>query len=154
MSGANDVREITIKTRGWPTPKNLVGVQIAPCKRNQMSRKEKRQMSKMKLALDVATDLRNLAGSIETLLLALEDNQSMPAASVNNMEETKEPGKPAQTAQPKLPTLEEVRAKLASLSQDGKQAQVKALITEFGAKKLSDIPAGKYAELLKKAEEL
>ncbi|MFK4998676.1 hypothetical protein ACI2OX_19355 [Bacillus sp. N9] len=51
-------------------------------------------------------------------------------------------------------TLEKVRAKLAALSQDGKQAQVKALITEFGAKKLSDISAGKYAELLKKAEEL
>lgn len=51
-------------------------------------------------------------------------------------------------------TLEEVRAKLAALSQDGKQAQVKALITEFGAKKLSDIPSSKYQELLEKAEVL
>lgn len=51
-------------------------------------------------------------------------------------------------------TLEEVRGKLAALSQDGKQAQVKALITEFGAKKLSDIPSSKYQELLEKAEVL
>jgi len=51
-------------------------------------------------------------------------------------------------------TLEEVRAKLAALSQDGRQAQVKALITEFGAKKLSDIPSSKYRELLEKAEVL
>lgn len=51
-------------------------------------------------------------------------------------------------------TLEDVRAKLAALSQDGKQAEVKALITEFGAKKLSDIPADKYSELLAKAEVL
>lgn len=51
-------------------------------------------------------------------------------------------------------TLEEVRAKLAVLSQEGKQAQVKALITEFGAKKLSDIRTEKYPELLEEAEKL
>ncbi len=51
-------------------------------------------------------------------------------------------------------TLEQVRAKLAALSQDGKQAEVKALITEFGVKKLSDVPAEKYSELLAKAEVL
>ena len=50
--------------------------------------------------------------------------------------------------------MEEVRAKLAALSQEGKQTQVKALITEFGAKKLSDIPEEKYAALLEKAEVL
>ena len=111
-------------------------------------------MSKTKLALDVVTDLRNLAGSIETLVLALEGNQSISAAPVNNMEETKEPKKPAQSAKPKFPTLEEVRAKLAALSQDGKQSQVKSLITELGAKKLSDVPVEKYEDLLKKAEEL
>jgi hypothetical protein len=49
-------------------------------------------------------------------------------------------------------TLEEVRAKLAALSQSGKQAQVKALISKFGASKLTDIPKEKYAELMKEAE--
>lgn len=49
-------------------------------------------------------------------------------------------------------TLEEVRAKLAKLSQAGKQAQVKALITQFGASKLTEIPAEKYAELMAAAE--
>jgi len=48
-------------------------------------------------------------------------------------------------------SLEEVRAKLASLSQSGKQAQVKELITKFGASKLTDIPAEKYSELLEEA---
>ena len=51
-------------------------------------------------------------------------------------------------------SLEEVRAKLAALSQDGKQAQVKELITAFGAEKLSDVPVEKYPELLEKAEVL
>lgn len=111
-------------------------------------------MSKTKLALDVVTDLRNLAGSIETLVLALEGNKSDPAPRDNIKEVMKEQKKPTQSVKPKLPTLEEVRAKLAALLQDGRQAQVKALITEMGAKKLSDVPAEKYPELLKKAEEL
>lgn len=111
-------------------------------------------MSKMKLALDVVTDLRNLAGSIETLVLALEGNQSTSAPLDNSKKETKEQKKTAQSTEQRLPTLEEVRAKLAALSQDGKQVQVKALITEMGAKKLSDVPAEKYENLLKKAEEL
>ena len=51
-------------------------------------------------------------------------------------------------------TIEEVRSKLAKLSQEGKQADVKALITKFGASKLSDIPTEKYAELLKESEGL
>jgi hypothetical protein len=50
--------------------------------------------------------------------------------------------------------LEDVREKLASLSQSGKQAQVKALITKFGAKKLTDIDSACYEELLKEAEVL
>jgi hypothetical protein len=51
-------------------------------------------------------------------------------------------------------TLEEVRAKLASLSQGGKGKEVKALLSGYGAAKLTDVPADKYAELLKNAEQL
>lgn len=51
-------------------------------------------------------------------------------------------------------SLEEVRAKLATLSLEGKQVQVKALITGFGAKKLSEIPEDQYTALLAKAEVL
>jgi len=113
-------------------------------------------MSKTKLALDVMTDLRNLAGSIETLVFALESNQTESAASIEKEQpkKNKEPKKPAQPPKAKLPTLEDVRAKLAALSQDGKQVQVKELITGFGAKKLSDIPVEKYPELLEEAGKL
>ena len=51
-------------------------------------------------------------------------------------------------------TLEQVRAKLAKLAQAGKQKEVKELITDFGVKKLTDIPGDKYPELMKKAEEI
>lgn len=114
-------------------------------------------MSKTKLALDVVTDLRNLAGSIETLVFALESNKTDIADPVEK-KQTKENKEPKKLDQPpkkaKLPSLEDVRAKLASLSQDGKQVQVKELITSFGAKKLSDIPAEKYPELLEEAGKL
>jgi len=56
--------------------------------------------------------------------------------------------------QEKTYTLEEVRAKLGDLSQNGKQQAAKNLITEAGAQRLSDIPPEKYAEIMKKAEAL
>lgn len=51
-------------------------------------------------------------------------------------------------------TLEEVRAKLAALSQAGKKAEAKALLDQFGVAKLTDLPADKYAEVLAAAEEI
>lgn len=51
-------------------------------------------------------------------------------------------------------TFEQVRIKLAEVSQKGKQKELKALITSMGAEKLSDIPEEQYAELLEKASEL
>lgn len=51
-------------------------------------------------------------------------------------------------------TLEEVRAKLASLSQAGKAKEVKALLSGYGVAKLTDLPKDKYAELLANAEQL
>lgn len=51
-------------------------------------------------------------------------------------------------------TLEEVRAKLADISKAGKQQQVVALIAGLGAKKLTDVPADKYGQLMQEAEAL
>lgn len=49
-------------------------------------------------------------------------------------------------------SLEDVRAVLAKLSQHGKTAEVKDLLTKYGATKLSDVDEGKYKDLLKDAE--
>jgi len=51
-------------------------------------------------------------------------------------------------------TEDDVRAVLASKSRAGKTQEVKMLLRECGADKLSAVPAEKYAELLKKAEAL
>ena len=50
--------------------------------------------------------------------------------------------------------LEDVRAKLAALSQEGKTAAVKALIAATGFTRLTEIPADKYAEVMAQAEAL
>ena len=57
-------------------------------------------------------------------------------------------------ASPSEVTLEQVRAKLAALSQAGKAATVKELIAGFCVAKLTEVPADKYAELLAQAEAL
>jgi hypothetical protein len=59
------------------------------------------------------------------------------------------------TVSPSKPiTLEEVRAKLAALSQAGKAPGVKALIADAGFAKLTDIPADQYPAILEKAAAL
>lgn len=51
-------------------------------------------------------------------------------------------------------TLIDVRKKLAELQKSGKREQVKGLLESFGASRLSEVPAEKYAELMQKAGEL
>ena len=53
--------------------------------------------------------------------------------------------------EPKI-TLEDVRARLAQLSRDGKTAQLKALIQKYGANKLSEVNPDDYEALLLDAE--
>jgi hypothetical protein len=73
--------------------------------------------------------------------------------NIANVDEDKAPWE--EDEKPEEPIkLEDVRAKLAALSQSGKQKEVKALIEKFGAKKLTDIPQEKYPQLLKEAEAL
>ena len=70
------------------------------------------------------------------------DSVTVEAPSVQETEEVQEY------------TLVDVRAKLAELQKSGKRDSVKALITSFGAERLSDIPEDKYSELMQKAGEL
>lgn len=104
-------------------------------------------MSKIKLALDVVDDLRQLAASIETLAKAMQSKE-------DKTEEITVVPAEAATAKSEIITLEQVRAVLAAKSQSGKQPEVKALILKHGANKLTDLDPACYEELLKEAEEL
>jgi hypothetical protein len=121
-------------------------------------------MSKIKLALDVVSDLKSLAESIETLVHAMESNE---VANEANEEPTKKKSKAkAKVEEPevgeasveepeeKQPTLEEVRAAMADKSRDGHREAVKAIITKYGANNLSSLDPKHYAAALKEVGEL
>lgn len=83
-----------------------------------------------------------------------------PVATQPAAQAPTEPSSPSAEPVPVLespskgPTLEEVRAKLTSLSQTGKSTEVKAIIAECGVAKLTEIPAELYASVLEKAAAL
>ena len=101
-------------------------------------------MSRVKLLLDVVEDMRSLADSLQTMANAIagDDAATEPQA----------PAAAAPTA--KAVTLEQVRAVLAEKSHDGFTEQVRGLLQKYGAQKLSAIDPGRYANLLRDAEEL
>lgn len=61
---------------------------------------------------------------------------------------------PVQEEESTTYALEDVRAKLTELTRAGKQKEVKALITSFGAKNVTTIEPKDYAALMEKAGEL
>ena len=69
-------------------------------------------------------------------------------------EHKKEEVKKSQEITEEKVTVEKVRAVLAEKSRDGKTQEVRQLLNEFGADKLSSIPEDKLSALLKKAEVL
>ena len=93
--------------------------------------------------------ISELADAIHVLSSALyESGKGESATKVVEAD----PEKNTPTENTKEITLEEIRAKLAALTQGGKQAEVKALIKKYGGAKLSDIPKDKYPELMHEAE--
>lgn len=106
-------------------------------------------MSKTKLLLDVVSDLRSLADSIQAVCNA------MTSEDVSHSEEKPSDQKAAPVEPPKTTvTIEQIRSVLAKKSQAGKTAEVRELLGKFGATKLSEITQDSYSELLKAAEAL
>ena len=116
-------------------------------------------MSKMKLLLDVVSDLRSLADSLQAVADAVaQGGQEQPDQTTEGRPaqepEKKTAAKKEEKAEPKPLTLEQVRAALAEKSRAGHTAEVKALLIKHGADKLSDIDPAEYPALLAEAEVL
>jgi hypothetical protein len=105
---------------------------------NQRGRKNQMDIKVKIYAPELAAAIQSLADALRCAV---------------NQEEPKEEETPTSENLPQY-TLEQVRAKLASLAQSGKQKEVKELIASFGVKKLTDIPEDKYPEVMEKAEEI
>ena len=122
-------------------------------------------MSKMKLLLDVVSDLRSLADSLQAVADAVaQGGQEQPDQTTEEKTAQKQEKKTAtkkeeppteEVGQQSKPlTLEQVRAALAEKSRAGHTAEVKALLLKHGADKLSDIDPAEYPALLADAEVL
>ena len=104
-------------------------------------------MDKMKLIVDaaqlllkVAEDLRSLSDSVQAVCKLVTEGLS---------EESKE--LPEKKTEPTI-SLEKVRGVLASKIQAGYTAEVRAIVTKYGASRLSDIEPKDFAAVLKDAE--
>lgn len=103
-------------------------------------------MSKIKLLLDVANDLKSLADSVQAVANAMSETETPPVKATSNQKEDV-PNKPAKTTV----SLEEVRAVLADKSRMGFTAQVRELLIKHSAEKLSAIDPAEYSILIAEA---
>ncbi len=111
-------------------------------------------MSKLELAFEVikqlmkcVLDLKTLADSVEGLCTTLTDGLQ------NVVSKEKEEPKPVKAKEPKI-SLEKVRGFLAEKSREGYATEVREIIANHGANRLSDIDPEEYAAILEEAEEL
>ncbi|MBR7927080.1 rRNA biogenesis protein rrp5 [Aerococcaceae bacterium zg-ZUI334] len=102
-------------------------------------------MGKMKLLKQVVDDLKNLSVNLDALCQALEGQAEQPQLTVSS---------PSAEEKIDKVTLEDVRVVLADKSRLGFTKEVKAIITDLGATKLSDVKPQDYPSLLKKVEGL
>lgn len=112
-------------------------------------------MSKVKLLLDVISDVRSLADSLQAVADAIAENEPAivdATPTQDPVKEEKQPGK--KNTVKKEYTLEDVRGILATKSQNGLTAEVKGLIEKYGGTKLSDIDPTHYTDIMKDAEVL
>lgn len=114
-------------------------------------------MSKTKLLLNVVEDVRSLINCYQTLADDLQELCEVFSANENSFSTSdsgsNETSAEDETNEPTI-TLEEVRTVLAKLAQDGKQAELKALIGKYGAKRLSEVESKYYTAILREAEEM
>ena len=88
--------------------------------------------------------MENLAAKIEALRLSAKSIMDIADELAKNLS----------SEEPKPPSLEDVRHKLILAAQAGFSAEVKALITKYGADRLSAVDPSHYAALLAEADAL
>lgn len=112
-------------------------------------------MSRIKLFLDVVSDLRSLADSLQAVADAVaQGGQEQPTQKPEKKTAAKQVEPPVEKPETKPLTLEQVRAALAEKSRAGHTSEIKALLIKHGADKLSDIDPAEYPALIAEAEVL
>lgn len=102
----------------------------------------------------VITNVRNLADSLQTVVAVLAIHKANDGVQGQIAVQAEDKAPKAKGEKKKVYALEDVRAVLAEKSQSGLTLEVKELLGNFGASKLSDIDPKSYEELIKAAEVL
>lgn len=97
-------------------------------------------MNQVETLTDVAAQLRVLATALDEVIKALDAKAVIQAPAVEEKKEA-----------PKV-TLEELRTVLARKAGEGFKEEIRKLILDAGAHKLSEVPKERYGELKEKAE--
>lgn len=97
------------------------------------------------------TEIKNVVSALRALADALD---AIPKSSSPEVASAVPavPAKEKKTQEEKVLRLEDVRAVLSDISRQGKTKEMKALLTKFGATKLSEIDPSRYAALVSEAE--
>lgn len=114
-----------------------------------------------KAYMQIAEGLKMMAAGYEALAKAGEPT-NVPSASEGSKvaaqrEDAKQELKQEPKQEPKSEvtiSIEDIRAAMRAKNKEGKLEKCQAVLREFGAVKLSDIPEEKYAELMAKVEVL
>ena len=119
-------------------------------------------MAEIKLTVNVTTDTQTIARIVKMIKEEMKDGEMpvMIESTKDTAEETDkqsaskatEPDTVPWEEDKPIPTLEEIRALLADKSRSGHSAEVKALISKYGADKLSEVDPSRYPEMFKEAE--
>jgi len=96
-------------------------------------------VSKIKLLLDVVSDMRSLADSIQAVADAMMESESDTDTEVVVSEA------------PNI-TEQQVRDVLVRKSQDGYKEECRALIVKYGATNVTNLDPQHYADVLREAE--
>lgn len=110
-------------------------------------------MSRIKLLLDVIENVRSLGDSLQILADAMASDETKEEPRKKPKPKSESKAEPLAEGKCDV-TLETVRAVCAEKSRAGFTAEVKAIITKYGADKLSAVKPEDYAAVLAEVEVL
>ncbi|RMD03215.1 hypothetical protein D9O40_03480 [Clostridium autoethanogenum] len=108
-------------------------------------------MNKTKIIQNIIVNLENITDSLEALIKVLNESVNSEEAAVRD---SKGEAKLKDTQEQKKPTLEEVRAAMAEKNREGHREEIKAIIVNHGANKLTSLDPKYYAKVLKEVGEI
>ena len=104
----------------------------------------------------MTTDYREVVSALRALADALDalpkDSGPEVASAAPAAPAQEEKAQEEKAQEEKVLRLEDVRAVLSDISRQGKTKEMKALLTKFGATKLSEVDPSSYTDLVRDAE--